>query len=52
METSEKNEEPLYEASAVSNLKENPAENWRLNCLYGSINHAYNSAYVIIYFYR
>ena len=52
METSEKNEEPLYEASAVSNFKENPAENWRLNCLYGSINHAYNSAYVIIFFYR
>lgn len=48
METSEKNEEPLYEASAVSNFKENPAENWRLNCLCGSINHAYNSAYVII----
>ena len=27
MEASEKNEEPLYEASAVFNLKENPAEN-------------------------
>lgn len=52
METSKNSEESLYEASVVSNFKGNPAENWRLNSLFGSINHAYNSAYVIIYFYR
>lgn len=32
METSKKkSKESLYEASAVSNFKGNPADNWRLN---------------------
>lgn len=53
METSKKkSRESLHEASVVSNFKENPAENWRLNWLYDSINRVYNSAYVIIYLFR
>lgn len=33
METSKKKVESLHEASAVSNFKGNPADNWRLNCV-------------------
>lgn len=33
MEISLKSKESLYEASAVSSFKGNPADNWRLNCV-------------------
>lgn len=52
METSKKSKDSLYEASAVSNFKGNPAENWRLSWVSGSTDHAYNGAYIIIHFYR
>lgn len=52
MEISLKSKESLYEASAVSSFKGNPADNWRLNWLCGSISHGYTSAYIIMYFYR